>query len=124
MGWMEPSHLPTWFGKNRKPSLSTDGVGCFCLPEHARLRFLASSRLTISVEPGTYKAEMRSKNYQEWDRFLPKRNRLRIHLPLLERYRQLLLSIEKPVTDQEAAILAYVFGVDDRFGLAWGRWHI
>ena len=43
---------------------------------------------------------------------------------LLERYQQLLLSIEKPVTDEEAAILAGVFGVDDCFGLAWTLAHL
>jgi hypothetical protein len=44
--------------------------------------------------------------------------------PLLERYQRLLLSIEKPVTDEEAAILAGVFGVDDGFGLAWTLAHL
>lgn len=39
--------------------------------------------------------------------------------PLLKRYQQLLLSIAKPATDEEADILAGVFGVDDCFGLAW-----
>ena len=44
--------------------------------------------------------------------------------PLLEKYQQLLLSIEKPVTDDEAAILAGVFGADDCFGLAWTLTHL
>lgn len=44
--------------------------------------------------------------------------------PLLERYQQLLLSIEKPVSDEEAAILTGVFGVDDCFGLAWTLAHL
>jgi hypothetical protein len=43
---------------------------------------------------------------------------------LLEKYQQLLLSIEKPVTDDEADILAGVFGVDDCFGLAWTLVHL
>jgi len=44
--------------------------------------------------------------------------------PLLEKYQQLLLSIEKPVTDEEATVLAGVFGVDDCFGLAWTLAHL
>ena len=44
--------------------------------------------------------------------------------PLMERYQQLLLAIEKPVTNEEAAILAGVFGVDDCFGLAWTLAHL
>ena len=42
----------------------------------------------------------------------------------LERYQQLLSSIEKPVSNEEATILAGVFGVDDCFGLAWTLAHL
>ena len=44
--------------------------------------------------------------------------------PLIEKYQHLLLSIEKPVTDEEASILVGVFGVDDCFGLAWTLAHL
>ena len=44
--------------------------------------------------------------------------------PLLEKYQHLLLSIERPVTDDEADVLAGVFGVDDCFGLAWTLAHL
>jgi len=44
--------------------------------------------------------------------------------PHLERYQQLLSSIGKPVTDEEATVLAGVFGVDDCFGLAWTLAHL
>ena len=44
--------------------------------------------------------------------------------PLLQKYHHLLLSIEKPVTDEEAAILAGIFGVNDCFGLAWTLAHL
>jgi hypothetical protein len=43
---------------------------------------------------------------------------------LLERYQQLLLSVEKPVTDEEASVLVGVFGTDDAFGLAWTLAHL
>jgi hypothetical protein len=44
--------------------------------------------------------------------------------PLLEKYEQLLLSIEKPVTDEEAKLLTGVFGVDGCFGLGWTLLHL
>jgi hypothetical protein len=44
--------------------------------------------------------------------------------PLLERYEQLLLSIEKPVTDEEAKALTGVFGVDGCFGLGSTLLHL
>jgi hypothetical protein len=43
---------------------------------------------------------------------------------LVENYQQLLLSIEKPVTDDEAKILTGTFGVDDCFGLCWTLVHL
>lgn len=43
---------------------------------------------------------------------------------LLERYEQVLSSIEKPVTDEEAAALVRIFGVDDCFGAAWTLAHL
>ena len=54
----------------------------------------------------------------------PEKDAIENPCPLLERYQQLLLSIEKPVTNEEAAILAGVFGVDDCFGLAWMLLHL
>lgn len=42
----------------------------------------------------------------------------------LQRYEQLLLNIEKPVTDEEASVLAGVLGTDDCFGLAWTLVHL
>ncbi len=44
--------------------------------------------------------------------------------PLLEKYQQLLLSIEKPVTDEEAKVLTEVFGIDGCFGLGWTLLHL
>lgn len=38
---------------------------------------------------------------------------------LVKKYQELILSIEKPVTDEEAEALARIFGVDDFFGLCW-----
>ena len=38
---------------------------------------------------------------------------------ILIRYEELILSIQKPVTDAEARALTSVFGEDDAFGLAW-----
>ncbi len=38
---------------------------------------------------------------------------------LIETYEKLIMSIEKPVTDEEARVLIAVFGTDDAFGLAW-----
>jgi hypothetical protein len=38
---------------------------------------------------------------------------------LVEKYQRLLLSIEKPVTDEEAKALVKLFGVDDFFELEW-----
>jgi hypothetical protein len=43
---------------------------------------------------------------------------------LLEKYQQLLLSIEMPVTDQEARILTRIFGADGCFGLGWTLLHL
>jgi hypothetical protein len=42
----------------------------------------------------------------------------------LEKYQRLLDSIERPVTDTEAAALAKLFGPDDCFGLAWTLVHL
>jgi len=44
--------------------------------------------------------------------------------PLLERYQQLLRSVEKPLTDEESKELAGLFGVDDCFGLCWTLLHL
>jgi hypothetical protein len=38
---------------------------------------------------------------------------------VLRRYEQLILSITKPITDEEARALISIFGEDDAFGLAW-----
>ncbi|HWO39032.1 MAG TPA: hypothetical protein VNO32_60430 [Candidatus Acidoferrum sp.] len=38
---------------------------------------------------------------------------------LISRYEKLIMSIEKPVTDEEARVLVTVFGSDDAFGLVW-----
>jgi hypothetical protein len=43
---------------------------------------------------------------------------------LLEKYQQLLLSIEKPVTDEEAIVLTGIFGVDGCFELEWTLIHL
>jgi hypothetical protein len=40
-------------------------------------------------------------------------------LERIEPYERLLGSIQKPVTDEEARVLAGLFGPDDCFGLAW-----
>jgi hypothetical protein len=42
----------------------------------------------------------------------------------VEKYEQLLRSIEKPVTDEEAAILTGLFGTDDFFGVCWTLVHL
>jgi hypothetical protein len=39
------------------------------------------------------------------------------HLEKLERYTQLIVSIQKPVTDEEARVLVTLFGPDDCFEL-------
>ena len=44
--------------------------------------------------------------------------------PLLEKYEQLILSIEKPVTDEEARVLTGIFGVDGCFGMYWTLIHL
>jgi hypothetical protein len=44
--------------------------------------------------------------------------------PLLEKYQQLILSIEKPVTDEEARILTGIFGVDCCFEMYWTLIHL
>jgi hypothetical protein len=44
--------------------------------------------------------------------------------PLLEKYQQLIQSIEKPVTDEEARVLIGVFGVDGCFGVDWTLIHL
>lgn len=38
---------------------------------------------------------------------------------LISRYEKLIMSIKKPVTDEEARVLVTVFGSDDAFGLVW-----
>lgn len=38
---------------------------------------------------------------------------------LIDKYSQLLMSIEKPVTDEEARVLVKLLGPDDGFGLVW-----
>jgi hypothetical protein len=43
---------------------------------------------------------------------------------LVEKYEQLLSSIEKPVTDEEAKALTGVFGDDDFFGMCWTLVHL
>ncbi len=42
----------------------------------------------------------------------------------LEEYQQVLESVAKPVTDDEAAALAQLFGPGDCFGLAWTLVHL
>ena len=49
---------------------------------------------------------------------------IRTQSPVLEKYEQLLLSIETPVTDEEAKALICVFPVDDCFGLGWTLLHL
>jgi hypothetical protein len=39
-------------------------------------------------------------------------------------YERLLLSISRPVTDEEATTLAGLFGPDDCYGLAWTLLHL
>lgn len=43
---------------------------------------------------------------------------------ILEKYQNLLMRIETPVTDEEAAGLVKILGADDCFGLAWTLIHI
>jgi hypothetical protein len=43
---------------------------------------------------------------------------------LLRRYQQLLDSVAKPVSDEEARVLVGLFGPDDCFGLAWTVLHL
>jgi hypothetical protein len=43
---------------------------------------------------------------------------------ILKKYQDLLLSIEEPITDEEAVGLMGVLGPDDCFGLAWTLIHI
>ena len=42
----------------------------------------------------------------------------------VRKYENLLLSIQKPVSDEEACALVTVFGNDDCFGLAWSLLHL
>jgi hypothetical protein len=42
----------------------------------------------------------------------------------LERRQRLLAAIKRPVSDEEAAALATLFGPDDCFGLAWSLVHL
>jgi hypothetical protein len=42
----------------------------------------------------------------------------------LRRYQELLASLTPPVTDEEARILATLFGPDESFGLAWTLLHL
>ena len=42
----------------------------------------------------------------------------------VEGYTRLLLSIQKPVTDEEARVLARLFGPDDCFELEWTLVHL
>jgi hypothetical protein len=44
--------------------------------------------------------------------------------PVFERYEQLLSSVKKPVTDEEARLLTGLFGVDGCFGLGWTLLHL
>ena len=43
---------------------------------------------------------------------------------LVEKYEKLIMSIEKPITDEEARVLVKVFGPDDCFGLVWPLVHL
>lgn len=45
-------------------------------------------------------------------------------IDLVEKYEQLLSSIEEPVTDEEAKVLTRIFGDDDFFGLCWTLVHL
>jgi hypothetical protein len=38
---------------------------------------------------------------------------------LIFQYEKLIISIKKPVTDEEAIVLTGIFGPDDGYGLAW-----
>jgi hypothetical protein len=42
----------------------------------------------------------------------------------VRRYQELLASLTPPVTDEEARILARLFGPDECFGLAWTLLHL
>jgi hypothetical protein len=42
----------------------------------------------------------------------------------LRPYQELLASLTPPVTDEEARLLATLFGPDDSFGLAWTLLHL
>ena len=43
---------------------------------------------------------------------------------IVEKYEQLLSSIKKPLTDEEAKALTGVFGDDDFFGMCWTLVHL
>ena len=38
---------------------------------------------------------------------------------LVDKYERLIMSIKKPITNEEARVLVKVFGTDDGFGLVW-----
>lgn len=50
---------------------------------------------------------------------LPDAEAAAIDMSRLAEYQRLLASISEPVSDEEAAALAQLFGPDDCFGLAW-----
>lgn len=43
---------------------------------------------------------------------------------LVDKYQQILSSIEKPVSDEEAKALTGIFGEDDFFGMCWTLVHL
>lgn len=45
-------------------------------------------------------------------------------IELIKKYQELLDSIQSPVSDEEASVLASIFGKDECFGLAWTLLHI
>ena len=43
---------------------------------------------------------------------------------LFDKYGMLIMSVSKPVTDEEARVLITIFGSDEGFGLAWSLVHL
>jgi hypothetical protein len=43
---------------------------------------------------------------------------------LFDKYHRLIMSVRKPVTDEEARVLITIFGSDDGFGLVWPLVHL
>jgi hypothetical protein len=43
---------------------------------------------------------------------------------VIEKYENLIMSLDKPITDAEARVLVNVLGSDDAFGLVWPLVHL